>query len=68
VAKKSELAKPKRTSGPRAPAGKHALTVIIDENLIKRAKIAAIENSTNVSRVTEELLDGWLSGAFKLRR
>lgn len=67
MAKKSEPAKPKRTSGPRAPAGKHALTVIIDESLIKRAKIAAIENSTNVSKVAEELLQGWLSGLYKLK-
>jgi len=67
VAKKSASGKPKRTSGPRAPEGKHALTVIIDEEVIKKAKIKAIEDDTNVSRVADELLRGWLSGEYKLK-
>jgi hypothetical protein len=38
------------------------LTVIIDETLIEDAKIAAIRDRTNVSRVADELVRGWLSG------
>lgn len=49
-------------SGPRAPAGKRPLTVIIDEKLIEDTKIAAIQDKTNVSRVTEHLLRDWLAG------
>ena len=68
MAKKSEPAKPKRPSGPRAPAGKHALTVIISEKTIEEAKIKAIREKTNVSQVVAELLDGWLSGLYKLKQ
>jgi hypothetical protein len=38
---------PRGWSGPRAPAGKWPLTVIIDETLIEDAKIAAIRQKTN---------------------
>jgi hypothetical protein len=44
------------------------LTVIIDEEVIKKAKIKAIEDDTNVSRVADELLRGWLSGDYKLKQ
>jgi len=64
--KTTDRAKPSR-SGPRAPAGKKPLTAIIDETVIKEAKIAAIRDETNLSRVTEELLRGWLSGLYKLK-
>lgn len=53
-------------SGPRAPKGKKPLLVVIDEKIIKQAKIAAIEADTNVSQVTDALLRGWLAGKFKL--
>jgi hypothetical protein len=39
--KKSVAKEPKSRSGPRAPAGKKPLMVIIDADLIKAAKIAA---------------------------
>jgi regulator of PEP synthase PpsR (kinase-PPPase family) len=39
----------------------------IDRKLIEEAKIAAIREKTNVSRVAEELLRGWLS-RLKLKR
>jgi hypothetical protein len=58
----------KGRSGPRAPAGKRPLTVIIDETLIEDAKIAAIREKTNVSRVADELLRGWLSGLYQLKK
>ena len=37
------------------------MTVIIGKKLIEEAKIAAIRERTNVSRVVEELLAGWLA-------
>jgi hypothetical protein len=62
MAKKNVAEKPKNRSGPRAPAGKKPLMVIIDENLIKAGKIAAIEDGRNVSGIVQELLEGWLVG------
>jgi hypothetical protein len=68
VAKKNEPEESKkRPSGPRAPPGKHALTVIIGVKTIEEAKIAAIQDKTNVSRVVEKLLQDWLM-ARKTRR
>lgn len=68
MAKKAELGKSQSSrSGPRAPAGKKPLTAIIDEEVIKEAKIEAIRQGTNVSKVTQELLRGWLAGIYKLR-
>jgi hypothetical protein len=68
VAKKSQSGKPTSRSGPRAPAGKRPLQVLVDEGTIDEAKIKAIRDKTKVSAVIEELLDGWLSGDYKLRR
>jgi hypothetical protein len=45
----------------RAPAGRKPLMVIIDEHLIKAAKIAAIEDGRNVSGIVQELLEAWLA-------
>lgn len=67
MAKKADPVKNNR-SGPRAPAGKRPLTVIIDENVIDEAKIKAIRDKTKVSNVAEELLRGWLAGAYKLKQ
>lgn len=61
MAKKSAAAK-KTRSGPRAPAGKKPLMVILDEDLIKAAKIAAIEDGLKVSGIVQELLEKWLVG------
>ena len=33
-----------------------------DEDLIKAAKIAAIEDGRNVSGIVQELLEAWLAG------
>jgi len=64
MAKKSTKEEPKR-SGPRAPAGKKPLLVVIDEKTIKAAKIAAIEDGTRVSSVVDRLLKGWLDSRKK---
>jgi hypothetical protein len=61
MAKKSVASKPKNRSGPRAPAGKKPLMVIIDEALIKASNIAAIEDGRKVSGIVQELLEGWLA-------
>jgi hypothetical protein len=58
---KKIVAKEKSRSGPRAPAGKKPLMVILDEDLIKAAKIAAIEDGRKVSGIVQELLEGWLA-------
>ncbi|MET4799132.1 hypothetical protein ABIA96_001699 [Bradyrhizobium sp. LB11.1] len=36
--------------------------------MIKEAKIEAIRQGTNVSKVTQELLKGWLNGTYKLQK
>jgi hypothetical protein len=68
MAKRAEPGKSQSSrSGPRAPAGKKPLTAIIDADVIKEAKIEAIRQGTNLSRVTQELLQGWLAGTYKLK-
>lgn len=61
VANKTGTKKAKTRSGPRSPAGKKPLLVVIDEDTIKKAKIAAIQDDKRVSGVVEELLKGWLA-------
>jgi hypothetical protein len=51
----------------QALAGKKPLMVILDEDLIKAAKIAAIEDGRNVSGIVQELLVAWLA-ARKARK
>ena len=67
VSKKSKPVARKGRSGPRAPAGKAPLQIIIKEQTKEDAKISAIRKKTNVSVVVEELLDGWLDGTYKLK-
>lgn len=54
-------------SGPRAPAGKAPLQILVNEQTIEEAKVKAIRSKTNVSRVVEELLQGWLDGTYELK-
>jgi hypothetical protein len=67
MAKKSVTEKLRSRSGPRAPAGKKPLMVILDQDLIKAAKIAGIEDGRNVSGIVQELLEAWLASR-KTRR
>lgn len=62
MARKSATEGPKSRSGPRAPTGKKPLTVILEEDVIKTAKIAAIEDGLKVSGIVEKLLREWLAG------
>jgi hypothetical protein len=52
----------------RAAAGKRPLTAIIEETVIEEAKIKAIREKTNLSSVTQELLQGWLAGTYKIKQ
>ena len=65
MAKKARTTKVR--SGPRAPAGKAPLQILVDEPTIEEAKVRAIRRKTNVSRVVEELLKGWLNGTYELK-
>jgi hypothetical protein len=62
MAKKSKAKKAKSRSGPRAPAGKRPLLVIIDEQVVEDTKIAAILEKRKVSGIVQELLQKWLAG------
>jgi hypothetical protein len=68
VAKKGTPARPASRSGPRAPAGKAPLQILVAEKTIEDAKIKAIREKRSVSGVIEELLDGWLDGTYKLKQ
>jgi hypothetical protein len=46
---------------PRAPLGKKQLLVIMDREVIKQAKLAAVEDEKKVSHVVEEAVEEWLS-------
>jgi hypothetical protein len=58
---KKAAEKARSRSGPRAPAGKKPLLVIIDEQVIEDTKVAAIRDKRKVSGIVEELLRNWLS-------
>lgn len=68
MAKRSKPDERRTRSGPRAPEGKVPLQVLVAEQTVEDAKIEAIKLRTSVSRVVEELLQGWLAGVYKLHR
>jgi hypothetical protein len=43
------------------------LQILVAEDTIEDARVKAIRSKTNVSRVVEELLQGWLEGTYKLK-
>jgi hypothetical protein len=45
----------------RAPSGKKQMLVIMDQNLIKEAKMAALEDDRKMSHVVEEAVREWLA-------
>ncbi|MFB6418580.1 hypothetical protein [Bradyrhizobium tunisiense] len=55
-------------SGRRAPAGKAPLQVLVAEHVIVDAKIEAIRRKTNVSKVVDILIRGWLDGTYRLEQ
>lgn len=66
MAKKEKATKVR--SGPRAPEGKAPLQILVAEKTIEEAKVKAIREKTNVSRVVDELLQGWLDGTYELKQ
>jgi hypothetical protein len=46
---------------PRAPAGKKQVLILMDAEVIKRVKIAAIEDGKKMSHVVEEASREWLA-------
>jgi hypothetical protein len=47
--------------GPRAPKGKKQMLVLLDQEVIKSVKMAALEDEIPMSRAVEEAIKDWLS-------
>jgi len=45
---------------PRAPKGKKQMLVILDQDVIKSVKMAALEDDKPMSHVVEEAIKEWL--------
>jgi hypothetical protein len=52
--------KPARTRA-RAPAGKRQVLVIMDQEVIKSVKVAAVEDDIKMSHAVEKAVRDWLS-------
>ena len=46
---------------PRAPSGKRQMLVIMDKQLIKDVKMAALEDDMKMSHAVEEAVTDWLA-------
>lgn len=51
----------------RAPVGKRQVLVIMDSEVIKQAKLAAVEDDRKMSHVVEEAVREWLDRRRKDR-
>jgi hypothetical protein len=45
----------------RAPAGKRQVLIIMDQDVIKSVKVAAVEDDIKMSHAVEEAVRDWLS-------
>ena len=54
-------------SGPRAPKGKKQMLVLLDQDVIKSVKMAALEDDIPMSHAVEEAVREWL-GKRKSKR
>jgi hypothetical protein len=52
--------KPSSRSGPRTAKGKKQMLVIMDQDLIKSLKMAALEDDMKMSHAVEEAVREWL--------
>jgi hypothetical protein len=52
--------KPVKTRA-RAPAGKRQVLIIMDEDVIKSVKVAAVEDDIKMSHAVEEAVRDWLN-------
>ena len=62
--------KPKKEAAsgrPRAPEGKRQMLVLMDKQLIKDVKMAALEDDMKMSHAVEEAVTDWLAKR-KLRK
>lgn len=48
-------------SRPRAPTGKRQVLIIMDQDVIKSIKVAAVEDDMKMSHAVEEAVRDWLS-------
>ena len=46
---------------PRAPKGKKQVLIIMDQDVIKQMKLAAVEDDMKMSHAVEEAVRQWLS-------
>jgi hypothetical protein len=46
---------------PRAPKGKKQMLVIMDQDVIKNVKMAALEDDVKMSHAVEEAVKEWLA-------
>jgi hypothetical protein len=53
--------KPTSRSGPRTTAGKKQMLVIMDQDVIKAVKFAALEDEIPMSHAVEEAVKEWLA-------
>jgi hypothetical protein len=47
-------------SRPRAPAGKRQVLIIMDQEVVKSVKVAAVEDDIKMSHAVEEAVREWL--------
>jgi hypothetical protein len=53
---------------PRAPKGKKQMLIIMDSDLIKQVKHAALEDDRRMSHAVEDAVREWLARREKLKR
>jgi hypothetical protein len=53
--------KPASHARPRAPKGKKQVLVIMDQDVIKAVKLAALEDDMKMSHAVEEAVREWLA-------
>jgi hypothetical protein len=51
----------------RAPAGKRQVLIIMDEEVIKSVKVAAVEDDIKMSHAVEEAVRDWLDKRKRAR-
>lgn len=59
---------PTKTPRPRISEGETRLSTVVDANLYKQVKIAAITNDMSIQAVVGEALELWLAQQGKRRR
>jgi hypothetical protein len=57
----SKPKKPRVKSRARAPEGKRQVLIIMDQDVIKSVKVAAVEDDIKMSHAVENAVRDWLS-------